>query len=111
MAVAEPLIDYKVERGAVLPVFNERMGRHVPPRFVGGAAALQRSWEQVLKYRRPEAILIDEAHHFAKRAGGNRLEDQLDHGKSLAVATQTIHSLAGRYDLWRFRDFNAAHSR
>src|SRR5258708_25368779 len=57
MAVSEPLIDYKVERGAVLPVFNERMGRHVPPRLVGDAAALQRSWEQVLKYRRPEAIL------------------------------------------------------
>lgn len=68
MAVSEPLIDYKVERGAVLPVFNERMGRHVPPRLIGDAAALQRSWEQVLKYRRPEAILIDEAHHFAKKA-------------------------------------------
>src|SRR5437868_13167730 len=77
MAVSEPLMDYKVERGAVLPVFNERMGRNVPPRLVGDAAALQRSWEQVLKYRRPEAILIDDAQHFAKTAGGTRLEDQL----------------------------------
>src|SRR6266516_5903936 len=91
MAVSEPLIDYKVERGAVLPVFNERMGRHVPPRLVGDAAALQRSWEQVLKYRRPEAILIDEAQHFAKTAGGTRLEDQLDHVKSLAIATKTMY--------------------
>ncbi len=91
MAVSEPLIDYKVERGAILPVFNEKMGRHVPPRLVGDAAALQRSWEQVLKYRRPEAILIDEAQHFAKTAGGTRLEDQLDHVKSLAIATRTVY--------------------
>lgn len=111
MAVSEPLIDYKVERGAVLPVFNERMGRHVPPRLIGDAAALQRSWEQVLKYRRPEAILIDEAHYFAKTAGGNRLEDQLDHVKSLAIATKTIHILAGTYDLLLFRNLNAELSR
>ncbi len=111
MAVSEPLIDYKVERGAVLPVFNERMGRHVPPRLVGDAAALQRSWEQVLKYRRPEAILIDEAQHFAKTAGGTHLEDQLDHVKSLAIATKTIHILAGTYDLLLFRNLNAQLSR
>ncbi len=111
MAVSEPLIDYKVERGAVLPVFNERMGRHVPPRLVGDAAALQRSWEQVLTYRRPEAILIDEAQHFAKTAGGTRLEDQLDHVKSLAIATRTIHILAGTYDLLLFRNLNAQLSR
>lgn len=111
MAVSEPLIDYKVERGAVLPVFNERMGRHVPPRLVGDAAALQRSWEQVLKYRRPEAILIDDAQHFAKTAGGTRLEDQLDHVKSLAIATKTIHILAGTYDLLLFRNLNAQLSR
>src|SRR5229473_3599545 len=111
MAVSEPLIDYKVERGAVLPIFNEKMGRHVPPRLVGDAAALQRSWEQVLKYRRPEAILIDEAQHFAKTAGGTRLEDQLDHVKSLAIATKTIHILAGTYDLLLFRNLNAQLSR
>src|SRR6266566_5090330 len=111
MAVSEPLIDYKVERGAVLPVFNEKMGRHVPPRLVGDAAALQRSWEQVLKYRRPEAILIDDAQHFAKTAGGTRLEDQLDHVKSLAIATRTVHILAGTYDLLLFRNLNAQLSR
>lgn len=111
MAVSEPLIDYKVQRGAVLPVFNEKMGRHVPPRLVGDAAALQRSWEQVLKYRRPEAILIDEAQHFAKTAGGTRLEDQLDHVKSLAIATRTVHILAGTYDLLLFRNLNAQLSR
>lgn len=79
--------------------------------MIGDAAAQQRSWEQVLKYRRPEAILIDEAQHFAKTAGGTRLENQLDHAKSLAIATKTIHILAGTYDLLLFRNLNAQLSR
>jgi energy-coupling factor transporter ATP-binding protein EcfA2 len=111
MAVSEPLIDYKVDRAALAPVWNAKMGRHVPPRLVGDAAALQRSWEQVLKYRRPLGILIDEAHHFAKTAGGTRLVDQLDHLKSLAIATQTVYVLAGTYDLLIFRNLSAELSR
>ncbi len=111
MAVSEPLIDYKVDTTAITPIFNEKMGRHVPPRLVGDAATLQRSWEQVLKYRRPTAILIDEAQHFAKTAGGSRLQDQLDHLKSLAITTQTVHVLAGTYDLLVFRNLSAQLSR
>ncbi len=109
--VSEPLIDYKVDRTALTPVWNSKMGRHVPPRLIGDAAALQRSWEQVLKYRRPKGILIDEAHHFAKTAGGTRLVDQLDHLKSLAIATRTVHVLAGTYDLLIFRNLSAELSR
>jgi hypothetical protein len=111
ITVSEPLIDYKVDTTAVTPIFNEKMGRHVPPRLVGDAAALQRSWEQVLKYRQPRGILIDEAHHFAKTAGGTRLVDQLDHLKSLAIATQTVHVLAGTYDLLIFRNLSSELSR
>jgi energy-coupling factor transporter ATP-binding protein EcfA2 len=111
MAVSEPLIDYKVDTQAVIPIFNEKMGRHVPPQLVGDAAMLQRSWEQVLRYRQPGAIFVDEAQHFAKTAGGSRLVDQLDHVKSLAVATQTTHVLAGTYELLVFRNLSAQRSR
>ena len=111
MAVSEPLIDYKVDTQAVIPIFNEKMGRHVPPQLVGDAAMLQRSWEQVLRYRQPGAIFVDEAQHFAKTAGGSRLVDQLDHVKSLAVATQTTHVLAGTYELLVFRNLSAQLSR
>jgi hypothetical protein len=72
---------------------------------------LQRSWEQVLKYRKPNAIFVDEAQHLAKTASGSRLIDQLDHVKSLAVATQTMHVLAGTYELLVFRNLNAQLSR
>jgi Cdc6-like AAA superfamily ATPase len=73
MAVSEPLIDYKVDSGAIIPIYNEKMRRHVPPQLVGDAAMLQRSWEQVLRYRKPDAIFVDEAQHLAKTAGGSRL--------------------------------------
>ena len=111
MAVSEPLIDYKVDSQAIIPIYNEKMRRHVPPQLVGDAAMLQRSWEQVLRYRKPDAIFVDEAQHLAKTAGGSRLIDQLDHVKSLAVATQTMHVLAGTYELLVFRNLNAQLSR
>lgn len=79
--------------------------------YARDAATLQQSWEQVLKYRQPGAIFVDEAQHFAKTAGGSRLVDQLDHVKSLAVATQTVHVLAGTYDLLVFRNLSAQLSR
>lgn len=111
MTVSEPLIDYKVDSSAIIPVYNEKMRRHVPPQLVGDAAMLQRSWEQVLKYRNPDAIFVDEAQHLAKTASGSRLIDQLDHVKSLAVATKTMHVLAGTYELLVFRNLNAQLSR
>src|SRR5258708_12746354 len=42
---------------------------------------------------------------------GVKLLDQLDHLKSLAVMSQTVHVLAGTYDLLAFRNLNAQLSR
>jgi energy-coupling factor transporter ATP-binding protein EcfA2 len=111
MSVSEPLIDYKIDYHALIPVFNDKLKRHVTPRSGGDAAALQRAWEQVIKYRQLAAILIDEAQHFAKVAKGSTLFEHLEHLKSLAVETQTVHVLAGTYDLPIFRNLNAQLSR
>jgi len=111
MSVSEPLIDYKIDYHSLIPVFNDKLKRHVTPRSGGDAAALQRAWEQVIKYRQLAAILIDEAQHFGKVAKGSSLSEQLDHIKSLAVETQTVHVLAGTYDLPIFRNLNAQLSR
>jgi hypothetical protein len=110
-SVSEPLIDYKINYHALTPVYNEKLRRHVNPHTRGDAAALQRAWEQVIKYRQMVAILIDEAQHFGKMTKGSTLSEQLDHIKSLAVETQTVHILAGTYDLPIFRDLNAQLSR
>lgn len=110
-SVSEPLIDYKINYHALTPVYNEKLQRHVNPHPRGDAAALQRAWEQAIKYRQMLAILIDEAQHFGKIAKGSTLFEQLDHIKSLAVETQTVHVLAGTYDLPIFRNLNAQLSR
>jgi len=111
MSVSEPFIDYKIDYHSLIPVFNDKLRRHVTPRSGGDAAALQRAWEHVIKYRQLVAILIDEAQHFGKVAKGSTLSEQLDHIKSLAVETQTVHVLAGTYDLPIFRNLNAQLSR
>jgi len=110
-SVSEPLIDYKINYPALAPVYNERLQRHVNPHTRGDAAALQRAWEQAIRYRQMVAILIDEAQHFGKMTKGSTLSEQLDHIKSLAVETQTVHVLAGTYDLPIFRNLNAQLSR
>jgi energy-coupling factor transporter ATP-binding protein EcfA2 len=111
MSVSEPLIDYKINYHALTPVYNEKLHRHVNPHPRGDAAALQRSWEQAIKYRQMVAILIDEAQHLGKMSKGSTLFEQLDHLKCLAVETQTVHVLAGTYDLPIFRNLNAQLSR
>ncbi|HEU5382242.1 MAG TPA: ATP-binding protein [Ktedonobacteraceae bacterium] len=109
--VFEPLPNYKIDYRTLTPLWDDKLKRYVTPRSGGDAAALQRSWEQMLKYRQPSAILIDEAQHFGKLAKGSSLSEQLDHIKSLAVETQTVHVLAGTYDLPLFRTLNAQLSR
>jgi hypothetical protein len=67
--------------------------------------------EQALCFRRPVAVMIDEAQHLAKMASGRRLLDQLDVIKSIANRTRTIHVLYGTYDLLAFRNLNGQLSR
>ena len=78
----EPLIDYSLtereDPGASEPLFRFDSG----PRSSG--AEYQYSVEQALRFRRPVAVLIDEAQHLAKVSSGRRLVDQLDVIKSMA---------------------------
>jgi energy-coupling factor transporter ATP-binding protein EcfA2 len=111
MSVSEPLIDDKINYQTLTPMDKQQLQRPVNPHPRGDAAARQRSWEQVIKYRQLVAILIDEAQHFGKAAGGSTLFEHLEHLKSLAVETQTVHVLAGTYDLPIFRNLNAQLSR
>ncbi len=91
MSVRETLIEDKVNADLLFPQYNERLQRYVAPRTGVDVAELRLAWEQVLKYRHPSAVLIDEAQHLAKMARGVKLLDQLDHLKSLAVMSQTVH--------------------
>jgi len=67
--------------------------------------------EQALRYRRPQAVLIDEAQHLFALASGRRLEDQLNVLKSLANRSNTVHVLCGTYELLRIRNLSGQLSR
>jgi hypothetical protein len=67
--------------------------------------------EQALRFRRPAAVMIDEAQHLSKMASGRLLLDQLDVVKSIANQTGIVHVLFGTYDLLAFRNLNGQLSR
>jgi AAA domain len=48
------------------------------------AQELRHAVEQAFRHRQPAAVLLDEAQHFLKIAGGRKLLDQMDIIKSLA---------------------------
>ena len=100
----EPLIEYKqdLQTGFVM---------RSPPRPNPTTGEYRYGVEQALRFRRPTAVMIDEAQHLAKIASGRRLLDQLDVIKSIANQTQTIHVLYGTYDLLAFRNLNGQLSR
>ncbi len=105
----EPLVDYKINSAAPVHI-GDNVVRFMPSaRAVG--AEYHHAVERALAYRRPIAVLIDEAQHLAKMSSGRRLSDQLDVIKSLANRTNTVHVLIGTYELLAFRNLSAQLSR
>jgi hypothetical protein len=105
----EPVVEYTVDYHKPVPLLSKTMVERapLPSRRPTDTAALRLAFEHTLKLRQPRAILIDEAEHIAKAARGSKLLDQLDHVKSLAIMTHTVHVLVGTYDLLVFRNLSA----
>jgi hypothetical protein len=96
-AMDEPLIDQKVLYPMPGVSLLASRGSRVTER--SAASELRYAVEQALRYRRPVAILIDEAQHFKKVGSARRLQDQLDTVKSLASTTGIVHVLLGTYEM------------
>ncbi len=105
----EPLVDYKINTAAPLRIVDNVVRFMPSARAVG--AEYHHAVERALAYRRPVAVLIDEAQHLSKMSSGRRLSDQLDVIKSLANRTNTVHVLIGTYELLAFRNLSAQLSR
>jgi hypothetical protein len=105
----EPLIDYKVNRCPDGRYVQEGARFMPPSRAVG--TEYRYAVEQAIRYRRPVAVMIDEAQHLGKIGSGRRLLDQLDVIKSIANQTKTVHVLFGTYDLLALRNLNGQLSR
>lgn len=97
----EPLIQRKVPLNC----------DYLPPTGSLTGSQLEQAAVQLLRYRRPAAVFIDEAQHLSRVASGRRLIDQLDVIKSMANRTQTPHVLLGTYELLAFRNLSSQLSR
>lgn len=108
LAMNEPLVDCKRRLNPV-----DRTAQTLPPFPTdrGVTADYHYAVEQALRYRRPRAVLIDEAQHLFSRASGRSLEDQLNVLKSLANRANTVHVLCGTYELLRIRNLSGQLSR
>ena len=109
LQMEEPLVDCKIDPAA--PVRVAKMVVRFTPSEKAIGAEYQHAVERALAFRRPAAVLIDEAQHLAKMGSGRRLADQLDVIKSLANRTKTVHVLFGTYELLAFRNLSAQLSR
>jgi hypothetical protein len=67
--------------------------------------------EQALRYRKPRAVIIDEAQHLTKISSGRRLQEQMDVLKSLANQTGSLLVLIGTYELLTFQGLSGQLSR
>ena len=108
LAMDEPLVSHKRRMNPV-----DRTAHTMPP-FPddrGATADYHYAVEQALRYRRPKAVLIDEAQHLFALASGRSLEDQLNVLKSLANRSNTVHVLCGTYELLRVRNLSGQLSR
>jgi energy-coupling factor transporter ATP-binding protein EcfA2 len=104
LQMGEPLIEYKQD-------LQSGFVTRTPTRPKPTTGEYRYGLEQALRFRRPAAVMIDEAQHLAKIASGRRLLDQLDVIKSIANQSQTVHALYGTYDLLAFRNLNGQLSR
>ena len=109
LEMEEPLVDYKLNPDAPVRVGN-RAVKFLPSARAAGSE-YHYAVELALRFRRPVAVLIDEAQHLARMGSGRRLSDQLDVIKSIANRTGTIHVLLGTYELLAFRNLSAQLSR
>jgi energy-coupling factor transporter ATP-binding protein EcfA2 len=105
VAMNEPLTDCKRDAETLYVRRTSTFGSK------STTAEYRHAVEQALRFRRPAAVMIDEAQHLSKMASGRRLLDQLDVVKSLANQTRIVHVLFGTYDLLSFRNLNGQLSR
>jgi energy-coupling factor transporter ATP-binding protein EcfA2 len=108
MEMNDPLVDCKRRMPSA-----DRTPQMMPayPNDRGVTADYHYAVEQALRYRRPSAVLIDEAQHLFALASGRSLEDQFNVLKALANRCNTVHVLCGTYDLLRIRNLSGQLSR
>lgn len=105
----EPCLERKIIPWLQTAEYDEQKQLLLGSRAAG--TVYRHTAEQVLRYRRPVALCIDEAQHLANVTSGRRLQSQLDCVKSLSNLTGIPIVLCGHYELLAFRNLSAQLSR
>lgn len=111
----EPLIDSKLDIEAMWPpqsnLKSSQSGGQPISSEKSSVRAIRFASQQILRRRRPSAVLLDDAQHLGIIGSGRKLLDQLNTIKSLADVSVTTHVLCGTYELIPLRNLNGQLSR
>ncbi|PSN16323.1 hypothetical protein C7293_03205 [filamentous cyanobacterium CCT1] len=105
----EPLIDYKIDY-STQEISRDANGK-IKVKSGTSTNVLRHAHENALLYRRPYAVIVDEAQHIQKMSSGRRLQDNMDCLKSIANITKIPHVLIGTYELLIMLNLSAQLSR
>jgi DNA polymerase III delta prime subunit len=97
-----------IHEGQTWETTTRGRGRMTP---FNDAPHLRHALEEAMARRGVRAVVIDEAQHLMKVAGGAKLLDQLDWLKSMSNTTGVVHVLVGTYDLVDFRNLSGQTAR
>ncbi|MGC2236185.1 MAG: AAA family ATPase [Pyrinomonadaceae bacterium] len=75
------------------------------------ARKYRRAAENMLKHRKPLAVLVDEAQHIGKVVSSRKLLNQLNVVKCLANESDSVYVMSGTYELIPFLNLNDQLSR
>jgi hypothetical protein len=109
LALEEPMVDRKLVTAPATTAHRGHLAVLAGPYSV--SAKLRYAAEQALHFRRPLAVMIDDAQHLTTISSGRKLLDQLNTIKSVANLTRTTHVLAGTYELLALRNLSGQLSR
>lgn len=109
ISMEEPLVDKKIDMSPWAPHHRENL-RLIANRRADGEE-YRGAVEDALRYRRPKAVLIDDAQHAGIIGSGRSLLVQTNTFKSMADQTGVTHVLYGTYELLPFRNMNGQLSR
>lgn len=101
-SVGEPLVDRKIDPDNLRGSARRNPG--------GTGTAMRRAWENLLKFRKPGVVLLDEA-QVLTIAPASRLLDQFNVIKSISSHTRIPHVLLGTYKLLPVRNLDGQVSR
>lgn len=111
----EPLIDSKLDVEGIWPslsnINSNLSNKQLIAKEKPSTSAVRFATKQTLRYRRPSAVLLDDAQHLGIIGSGRKLLDQLNTIKSLADKSFTTHVLCGTYELIPLRNLNGQLSR